>query len=322
MTTVRRGPLIAGTWLIGLGVVFLVRQAMGLDWSEAWPLFVILVGVASLVSTAVDRRPGVAGLWGFTWPVVWIVVGAVLLASTTGRLDRDPLDLVADGWPWAAVALGAWFILGAVLPAGAAPSETLAVLLDGATQADVRIRFGAGELSVGTAAAGQLVDGRFPGGVVQRRSGPGRIELEQDTTYGLPLLDNRAGWAVGLTGEVPLDLRLDTGASRVTLDLGGLRLRRLDLHTGASQVRVLLPRAAGATSVRAEAGAASLAFEVPSGVAARIRTKMALGSSQIDESRFPRRSDAYQSPDYEGAANRVDIDVQGGVGSLRVVGTD
>ena len=47
---------------------------------------------------------------------------------------------------------------------------------------------------------------------------------------------------------------------------------------------------------------------------------MALGSNQIDPARFPRIGDVYQSLDYGTAANRVDIDVRGGVGSLRVVG--
>jgi hypothetical protein len=47
---------------------------------------------------------------------------------------------------------------------------------------------------------------------------------------------------------------------------------------------------------------------------------MALGSTQIDQVRFPASAGGYESPDYPTAANRVDIDVQGGVGSLRVAG--
>ena len=73
------------------------------------------------------------------------------------------------------------------------------------------------------------------------------------------------------------------------------------------------------TTVRAESGAASLTFEVPSGVAARIRTRMAIGSTQIDQARFPSTAGGYESPDFATAANRVEIDLQGGVGSVRVV---
>jgi len=118
---------------------------------------------------------------------------------------------------------------------------------------------------------------------------------------------------------VPLDLRLEAGASRTTLDLIDLKVRNLQLQTGASDTRVRLPRAAGVTNVKAETGAASLTIEIPAGVAARIRNRMAIGSSQIDEARFPRVGDIYQSLDYATATNRVDLDIQSGVGSVKVI---
>ncbi|MEX2184462.1 MAG: hypothetical protein WEC14_08435 [Chloroflexota bacterium] len=320
MSGVRRGPFIAATWLIGLGVVFLVRQAADLSWGQAWPLFVILAGVASLVESMLSWRPSVAGIWAFTWPAAWIGVGTVLLASTTGNLGQGPWEWFSETWPYLVIGLGIWFLIGAVIPSRGGPQERLDLSLGGVPEASVRIGFGAGDLRTTVAAPGSLVDGSFTGGVVHRTVGPGRVELSQDTTFGLPWLDHASTWDVGLTAEVPLDLRVDAGAARTTLDLGDLRLRRLDLHTGASETSVRLPRAAGATHVRAETGAASLTLEVPAGVAARIRSRMALGSTHVDEARFPRTPDGYASPDYATAPNRVDIDVEGGIGSFRVVG--
>lgn len=320
MTSSRRGPIIGATWLIGLGIVFLVQRAAGWTWSEGWPLFVILVGVATGVSTLVGGVRGLGGLWTLTWPVAWVIVGGLLLASTTGSLGISPGQLISDYWPWALIVLGGWFLIGAIVPGGRR-METLVVLLGEAQHATVRIKFGAGDLVTRAASTGDLVDGTFRGGVRHHLDGPGRIELEQDFQGGIPWLDGEARWDVGLTAEVPLDLRLDTGANRGTIDLGDLRVATLELHTGASETRVRLPRAAGVTSVRAESGAASLTFEVPAGVAARIRSRMALGSSQVDETRFPRAGDVYQSLDYATAPNRVDIDIQGGVGSVKVIGT-
>lgn len=318
MTPARRGSLIAAVWLIGLGLVFLIREFGGLSWSEAWPMFVILGGVAAFVSTAVRGRFGIGGLWAFTWPIAWTAIGVVLLLSTTGNLSEGPLEVITTWWPWLAIALGVWFLVGALVPHGSRLVEGLALPLEGATEASVRIRFGAGDLTTRAAAAGRLVDGEFVGGVTHRLSRSGRVELEQDTSHGWPWLDRRSSWTVGLTGEVPLDLRVDAGASRNVLDLRDLRVRSLELHTGASETRIVLPSAAGATSVRVEAGAASLVIEVPDGVAARIRTRVVLGSVQIDESRFPPVGGGYESGDYATAANRADIDVQGGVGSLRI----
>ena len=318
MTRSRRSSLVAATWLIGLGLVFLIREAANLSWSEAWPMFVILGGVGALVSTAVRGHFGIGGIWAFTWPIAWVVVGALLLLSTTGNLDSGPGELISNWWPLALVVLGIWFLIGAIVP-GSGPSEALVVPIAGATSANVRIQYGAGELTTHVAAAGNLVDGRFLGGVSHRSDGPGRVELRQDTTNGWPWFDRRYAWDVGLTGELPLDLRVDGGATRMVLDLRDLMVRNLELHTGASGTRVLLPRAAGATTVRAETGAAELILEVPVGVAARIRSRMVLGTTQIDQGRFPPTAVGHESIDYATAPNRVDIDVQGGVGSLRVV---
>ena len=312
-----RGALVGGTWLIGLGAVFLIRQAMDLSWTEAWPLFVILVGVATFITTVIDRRGGWT-FWNLTWPIVWIAVGVVLFLSTTGQLATGPGELITQGWPWLLIGLGVWFLIGSVAPGGRAPREDLTIPLRDVPSATVRIRFGAGTLDGGLASPGQLVDGRFRGGVVHRELGSGIVELEQDTSYGMPWLQRESAWTVGLTGEVPLDLKLEAGASRTRLDLSGTRTRRLEIKTGASETTVTLPREAGMTDVKAEAGAASLTFIVPSGVAARIHGTVALGSIRVDEDRFPRFGSDYQSPDYGSATNRVDLDINGGVGSVRV----
>lgn len=313
-----RGALIGATWLIGLGVVFLLQQSMDWSWDQAWPLFVILIGVSSAVSTLVGRVRGLGTLWALTWPVVFIATGVVLLISTTGGLGVGPRELIDQAWPWVLVVLGIWFLVGALVSGGPL-MEALIVPLADVQQANVGIKFGAGELITHTAAPGNLVDGTFKGGVTYEPDGPGRVELRQDLDDGLPWLDRESRWDVGLTGEVPLTLRLEVGAYRGTIDLSDLRVTTLELHTGASETRVRLPRAAGSTSVRAEAGAAALTIEVPVGVAGRIRARMALGSVEVDPARFPRIGDLYQSVDYATAANRVDIDVEGGLGSLKVV---
>ncbi|MEO6206436.1 MAG: hypothetical protein ABIP77_00615 [Candidatus Limnocylindrales bacterium] len=126
MTGARRGSITAGIWLIGLGAVFLVREVANLSWGHAWPLFLILVGVAGVVSTALSWRPSVAGIWSFTWPVVWIGAGAILLANTTGNLGQGPVEWFAQRWPWLAVGLGVWFLVGSIAPGGGRPEERLA----------------------------------------------------------------------------------------------------------------------------------------------------------------------------------------------------
>ena len=320
MANARRGSLIGATWLIGIGLVFIIQRATGWSWGQAWPLWLILIGASLIVSTVINGRFEFDGVWALTWPVLWTLVGVVLLLSTTGTIGSGPAELISTYWPWLLIALGLWFVIGAVLPTGRGLTERLALPLGTATEATVRIQFGAGTLQTRIATTANLVDGEFAGGVLHRELGPGRVELRQDTRYGLPWLERSSTWNVGLTDRVPLDLRIQGGANRSMLDLRELKVRRLELQTGASETRVVLPRAAGHTDVKTSHGAASLVMEVPAGVAARIRTRMAIGQTRIDESRFPRTADGYSSPDFATAANRVDIDAEGGVGSLTVTG--
>ena len=75
---------------------------------------------------------------------------------------------------------------------------------------------------------------------------------------------------------------------------------------------------AGHTRVHIGAGAASVAIRVPSGVAGRIRVKGGLAGIAVDKGRFPRMGDVYQSTDYDTAPNKVDVDIETGVGSVDV----
>jgi hypothetical protein len=314
----RHGAVVAGTWLIAIGLVFLARDLMHLAWGEAWPLFIIAAGAASLVTSLVGYRRLHAGVWSLFWPIAWILIGGVLLAATTGRLAESPGELISRWWPIVFVIIGAWFLVAAFWPRRRGTTEHLALPLAGATAGEVRLTFGAGELSIHRADPGLLLGGRFDGGVLYRSPGPGFVELKPDTTAGWPVPGHAFRWDVGLTGEVPIDLRLDTGASRATVDLVDLLIRRLEIRSGASETRVRLPAAAGQTWVRTETGVASLVLEVPDGVAARVRTRMALGRTIVDEARFPRTLDGFSSPDFDAAPNRVEIDVQGGVGAVTV----
>ncbi|MEA2622320.1 MAG: hypothetical protein QOH61_1230, partial [Chloroflexota bacterium] len=175
---------MAGTWLIGLGLIFIIHDLAGWSWGQAWPLFVVLVGIASFVSAVVGWRHLQLGAWSLMWPVAWTAIGVILLLSTTGAIAIAPDDLLSRGWPVVLIGIGVWFLVAAVWPRRHAAVETLSLPLAGATAADVRIRFGGGELLVERGAPAVLVTGSFTGGVVYRSDRPGAVELEPDMSSG------------------------------------------------------------------------------------------------------------------------------------------
>src|SRR5579864_7842915 len=103
--------MVGGVILVGIGLLFLVQQALGIDLGHfGWPLFIILPGLALLVAFAVGPRtaaglaiPGcvitTVGLilavdntfdiyqtWAYTWALIPASVGLGL------RLQSERLD--------------------------------------------------------------------------------------------------------------------------------------------------------------------------------------------------------------------------------------
>jgi hypothetical protein len=125
-------------------------------------------------------------------------------------------------------------------------------------------------------------------------------------------------WEIRLNRDVPLALRLETGASQSELDLRELRVNDLRLSTGASKTDLTLPANAGLTNVKVELGAASLDMVVPQGVAARIRSEHGAAAIEIDTTRFPYSNGIYESTDYSSAQNKADIMIEAGAGRVAV----
>ncbi len=252
------------------------------------------------------------------FPLILIVLGALLLFGNLGYISFDFWHFVSTWWPLLLVVLGLDILIGSLRARNVKP-RTLALDLGAAPQADVSINFGAGDLVIGKAASGRIVDGTFEGEVSYEAKPDGRVSLKLEPLNWWGWNPRGYRWNVGLTDAVPLKLLLDGGAANTNADLTELQVTDLRVKTGASSTVIRLPRAARMTTVRVNAGAASVKLIVPEGVAARVRSNMAVGSNDINRQRFPLSGSDYVSPDYATASNKIDIQFEGGVGSLAVV---
>jgi hypothetical protein len=253
------------------------------------------------------------------WGIILIVLAGLLLLKQMGLIAGD---IFGYFWPLLAIAFGAWMIIGFFARNNPVRGEQVSIPLEAATSAYVRLDHGAGRLTLRSGAgSGEILNGTFGNGLSYKsRMEGGRMEVKLRTStqpwawWPGESLD----WDIHLNGEIPLSLKIDSGASASILDLTNLKVTDLDIDTGASSTELTLPVNAGNTHVDIDTGASSLKVSIPSSVAASIRVKSGIASVNVN-SRFPRLdSGFYQSSDYSSAANRVDMTIDAGVGSIEV----
>jgi hypothetical protein len=242
--------------------------------------------------------------------------------------------LVVSGFVLALALVGAVNASRAVVSFAPTASRSFTNTLDGATSANVRVEFGAGNLSIGalTGNADTLGTMAFDGPSDQRPDASYRVRNGVgELAYGIgndgPRLNipffgrsrDHMDMRVQLAAGVPMALDVQAGAADSTIDLTALRVTQLRLETGAADTVVRLPANAGLTTVRATGGISDLTFEVPSGVAVDMRLSGGMTAREIDQTRFRSLGNGhYRSPDFDSAANRAVLDVDLGIATITV----
>lgn len=258
------------------------------------------------------------------WGLIILLIGSVLLL--------EPLGIVSQGtnvwrfiWPAVIILSGIWLLLApAIFRGKKLDVEKLTIPLDGAREARLRLKHGAGRLEVSALDTDDsFLTGEFGGGVdpsIHHEDQALRVKL-RTPSYEFPIGVQFEGlnWQVKVNRNIPTRLDIDSGASETILNLDDLKITELNVDTGASSTIINLPSGAGFTLVRVESGAAAVSIHVPAQVAARIQVESGLAGISVDATRFIHNGRLYESADYGTAQNKADIFVKTGVGSLKIV---
>lgn len=258
--------------------------------SVVWGAMLIILGGLVLMGN-LGLLPSDFNIWGLFWPLVFIGLGIQGIITATGRKYRE---------------------------------QVFSVPYNGFNRGRVHLHHGAGALTVsGHATEGYFLDGRFGGGVIPRVSVNNeevQVDLKlPDFSWDWPLGPSQSlDWHLGISNQMPLDLTIEGGASRMILDMVDMQLKRFLLKTGASSTEITFPSNAGETRARVESGAASVVINIPGDVAAQITTKSGLASINVDRNRFISSGDRYESPGFNDSKNRLILYIETGVGTVTV----
>jgi len=292
----RRPSYVFPLLLIIVGLVLLLDQfgVWTVDWGQVlslWPLLLILVGLDILVRSA--RLSG--------------VLAAIVLVGALG---------VAAVILWPSLSVG---------------TDTLSVEhnidLDGVRQATVLLSSGVADIQVnGMESSRSLLSGEFS--YPERRGAP-TLETEtadghtrvaissaEETTSFVGTRSSVEDWRVDLTTQVPIELVVNAGVGRTTLDLSDLTLDRLQVKAGVGEIKVTLATG-GAYKASVDGGIGEITVIIPEGAAARVRVDQGLGNVWVDPA-LREVGRYYQTPEYGERADGIEVDIDGGIGAIRV----
>ena len=274
-----------------------------------------------LQTTGVVQWEAWSTIWRL-WPVLIIVLGInIAFGNRMPWLAGTLIALVLI----AAVGIG--IVISNDVLSGAESVATLEEPLDGVERVDLIIDLGAGTLSVGSLpeTSASLVEGELRSfGVSDVRTSVTRsgdhAEIELSTggfTFDFFGNGDRR-WDVRLSPAPSISIDLYTGASNLTLDLTSLNVSNLSISGGAADIEILAPQDAGHVNIEIDVGAANVDVVIPELVGARIDADLGLSGLSVDERRFPKVGDVYESRNFDTSPNRIYLEIDAGASSVEI----
>jgi hypothetical protein len=214
-------------------------------------------------------------------------------------------------------------------PAGPEQHESRSVDLGKSELVRAELKMGSGELDIRGGAqnggAQKLLDADFTYNVaawkpdLRYTSGGagGDLVIEQpgpSSSHG----NTKNHWDLRFNDNVPLDLKVNFGAGEARLKLGSLSLRGLNVEIGAGTLTLdLRGTPAKDYSVRVQGGVGEATVYLPKDVG--ISASATGGLGEISVTGLRRNGDLYVNDTSATAKVKIRLDIQGGVGSIRLI---
>ena len=236
-------------------------------------------------------------------------------------------------------------------------ADKLSEPLNGARTAKFYIHVGDGNLAIEQLTSGEPVLANGTLQYLENQGIPSRTLIVSNSEATLTLKGGRAGqpwfrlpwaacngatdWQIYLNPAVSYDLTAHSDGGNLKLNLSGVDVTRVSAETGGGNIDVVLPDnsanlnitaktgagnvnirmgigTTGSNMVDANSGAGNVQVDIPSGVAARICATTGLGKAIVDPRFGQIDKNTYQSSDFKGAANAVELKIASGAGNVIV----
>jgi hypothetical protein len=222
-----------------------------------------------------------------------------------------------------ALLAGAIFGLSGCVVHHAGPSQHDYVSFDRDKAELVRVdlKMGAGTLRVGSGTE-KLARADFEFNVPEWKPevsySAGMLRISQPSNSIKTFGDTKYDWDLRLNRDVPIDMNVNFGAGEAHLDLGSLALRRVDVQMGVGQIDMDLrgqPKHDYSVSIHGGVGEATVRLPADVGIYAEAKG----GIGEISAQGLHNDGSKYYNDAYQKSPVTVRLDVQGGVGSIKLI---
>jgi len=300
----RRRSIVGALILIVIGALFLYSNLNPAfdPWplvSQYWPLLLVFIGLGKLWDYYRFRQnpEATGGRWFSGGEIAFIVLLILFFGSVSlgGLGRRKHID-------WAQT-----------VDRGSAQSVRVSVEMPAG---DLRIDGNANKLLEADFEYQSSLPRPEVGYAVNGTEGELRVSQEGDRPH-VHFGPTHNTWNLHLAHDVPMEMRVNVGAGRSQMQLGGLDLSHIDVNMGAG---MLIADLSGNWKQDLDAsfhgGAGNATIRLPSNVGVVVRARGGLGSIQADG--LTKDGDEYVNSQYGKSPVTLHVNVEGGVGLIRL----
>jgi len=300
--------ILWGLTILGLGIMIL---GINLGWFPSsvvgqlfalWPLVLIIIGLKFIVRN--DIVFTVISLILIVAAFGYVVYGAkydIKVGSfSLGQKQTKSIQKYSDSYDLSNVKA-----MTLTLDVGAAN-----VVVDSLPEGDKTTLYQITATDLATLG----IDKSVSGGVANLRVAEKTNSLYLGSGYG----SNRA-MTIYLSRNIPIAIKLNSGATKNKLNLQELQISSLVIHSGASDVVTTFGSKQKLADVNIETGAASVVLNIPKSSGVKATLNGGLSSYNLSSDfEFTKSGDTNTSANYDASTNRINITVRSGATSVSI----
>lgn len=130
--------------------------------------------------------------------------------------------------------------------------------------------------------------------------------------------NEKKNWEIRLTDRIPIDLRVNTKASRTDLDLSDLKINSFDLDAKASNVEIKISDLVNDVTCKIDASASKLSISFPEDMGLKIENHAKVSTTSFSHLSLKETDNGYETPDFEKAPRKLILYLEGSAIKLKI----